>query len=161
MNDDRNAAPASNRPAAARLARPIALVGGGLVLGAAIAGTLSAQASTPAGTSSGTATYAQGGAPGGPGGGSADAVVSGAEATRVSDAVKAKDGSVTVSRVQKDPDGSYDVFGTSSGAPVMFEVSADLKTVTKGAGHGGPGGRGPGQGAPGQAGAESPASGSA
>ncbi|MGZ4751244.1 MAG: hypothetical protein ACXVYU_09235, partial [Oryzihumus sp.] len=28
------------------------------------------------------------------------------------------------------PDGSYDVFGTTSGSPVMLEVSKDLKTIT-------------------------------
>jgi hypothetical protein len=32
--------------------------------------------------------------------------------------------------VRKDPDGSYDVVGTKGGANVMFDVSADLATVT-------------------------------
>lgn len=68
---------------------------------------------------------------GGPGqGGSQDTPVTGDELAKVTAAVKAEDSSVTVSRVQKDPDGSYDVFGTKSGAPVMFEVSSDLKTVS-------------------------------
>lgn len=55
--------------------------------------------------------------------------------------MKAKDSTVTVTQVRKDPDGSYDVFGTKSGSPVMLEVSKDLKTVTTrpGRGHGGGG----------------------
>ncbi len=56
--------------------------------------------------------------------------------------------------MRKDPDGSYDAIGTKAGAPVFFDVSADLKTVT--AATGGPGGwtpRRPGRlGAPGGAG---------
>ena len=36
---------------------------------------------------------------------------------------------MTVQRVQKDPDGSYDVMGTKDGNPVMLEVSKDLKTI--------------------------------
>jgi hypothetical protein len=57
--------------------------------------------------------------------------VTGAELTQVTNAVKAKDSAVTVTRAQKDPDGSYDVFGTKAGAQVMFEVSKDLKTITQ------------------------------
>ena len=37
---------------------------------------------------------------------------------------------MTVKQVMKDPDGSYDVFGTKAGKPVMLEVSKDLATVT-------------------------------
>ena len=62
--------------------------------------------------------------------------VTGAELTRVSAAVKAKDAAVTVTGVRKDADGSYDVFGTKAGAPVRVEVSKDLKSVTVEAGHG-------------------------
>ena len=65
------------------------------------------------------------------GGGSADTPVTGAELTKVTDAMKAKDSAVTVTSVQKDPDGSYDVFGTKSGGQVRYEVSADLKTITQ------------------------------
>ena len=51
---------------------------------------------------------------------------------------------MTVESVRKDPDGSYDVLGTKAGAPVMFDVSADLATITENAGGpGGPGGHGP------------------
>ena len=78
------------------------------------------------------------------GGGSADTAVTGAAAAKVTAAVKAKDASVTVSSVRKDPDGSYDVLGTKSGSQVMYQVSADLKTISAGGGghggHGGPGG---------------------
>ena len=57
------------------------------------------------------------------------------------DAVKAKDSSATIDTVRKDPDGSYDALGTTSdGAKVMFEVSADLATITQG--QGGQGGQG-------------------
>ena len=52
--------------------------------------------------------------------------------------------------VRKDPDGSYDVLGTKAGANVMFDVSADLATITEHTG--GPGGMGGGKhGAPGAA----------
>jgi len=76
--------------------------------------------------------------------------VTGDEADKVIAAVKAKDSSVEVTEVQKDPDGSYDVMGTKDGQPVRFEVSADLATVTEAQGGlGGPGGHGGGMGGPG------------
>ena len=81
---------------------------------------------------------------GGPQGASQDTPVTGDEATKVSAAVTAKDSTVTVESVRKDPDGSYDVLGTKAGAKVMFDVSADLATITENAG--GPGG---GKGGPG------------
>jgi hypothetical protein len=95
------------------------------------------------------------GGPGGAGGrggpgGSSDTPVSGSELAKVTAAVKAKDSSVTVEHVRKDPDGSYDVMGTKAGKPVMLEVSKDLATVTErtgGPGGGMPGG-GPGKGGP-------------
>lgn len=72
--------------------------------------------------------------------------VTGAELTKVKDAVTAKDSAVTVEKVLKDPDGSYDVLGTKSGQRVMVEASKDLATIeirTGGpGGHGGPGGDG-------------------
>jgi hypothetical protein len=60
-----------------------------------------------------------------------DTPVSGAEATKASAAVTAKDSAVTVTGVRKDPDGSYDVLGTKAGKPVLFDVSADLATITE------------------------------
>jgi hypothetical protein len=65
------------------------------------------------------------------GGGSSDTAVTGDEAAKVRAAVTAKDSAVTVTAVRKDPDGSYDVAGTKAGANVMFDVSADLATVTE------------------------------
>ena len=66
----------------------------------------------------------------GGGGGHAHTPVAGDELAKVTAAVKAKDSAVTVTTVQKDPDGSYDVEGTKAGVPVRFDVSADLKTIT-------------------------------
>lgn len=91
------------------------------------------------------ATVTEGGGRGGHGGpnggGSQDTPVTGDEATKVIDAVKAKDSTVTIDNVRKDPDGSYDALGTKSdGTKVMFDVSTDLATITEG--QGGPGGRG-------------------
>ncbi|WP_063746568.1 hypothetical protein [Catenuloplanes japonicus] len=91
-----------------------------------------------------TVTQGTGRGHGGGGGGrdgSTDTAVTGDEATKVTAAVTAKDSTVTVTSVRKDPDGSYDVFGTKNSDKVMFEVSADLGTVTSqtawpGKGHG-------------------------
>lgn len=67
----------------------------------------------------------------GPGGASQDTPVTGDEATKVKDAVTAKNAGATITEVRKDPDGSYDAVGTdSSGAKVMYDVSEDLSTVT-------------------------------
>lgn len=70
-------------------------------------------------------------------GASDDTPVTGDELAKVTAAVQGKDVSVTVSSVRKDPDGSYDVFGTKVGASVAFEVSADLQTITENTGDGG------------------------
>ncbi len=67
--------------------------------------------------------------PGGPGGARGTAVT-GSELAKVTAAVKAKDSAVAVSSVRKDADGSYDVLGAKAGAPVVLEVSKDLKTIT-------------------------------
>ena len=80
------------------------------------------------------------GARGGAAGASQDTPVTGDEATKVSAAVTAKDSTVTVTSVRKDPDGSYDVLGTKDGANVMFDVSADLATITQAQGGKGGGG---------------------
>ena len=95
-----------------------------------------------------------GGGMGGPGGGSQDTPVTGAEADKVIAAVKAKDSAATVTTVRMDPDGSYDALGTKDGAPVMFQVSKDLKTITEAAG--GPGG---GMGGPGGGSQDTPVTG--
>ena len=95
-----------------------ALIGTGAALSGAATGTTTL---TPSTTSSASA---------GQPGAHAHTPVTGAEQARVTAAVKAKDSAVTVTTVQKDPDGSYDVDGTKAGAPVRFDVSADLKTIT-------------------------------
>lgn len=102
------------------------------------AGAALAQAATPdsttTATSSPTSTSApdRGGYPFSSHGPSRDTAVTGTELTKVRAAVTSKVSSVTVSSVRQDPDGSYDVFGTKAGAPVMLEVSKDLKTVSTG-----------------------------
>ena len=102
-------------------------------------GATLSNAATPA-AQTGTGTYSNAfgsGAPSGDRGhGSNDTPVTGTELSKVKAAVKAKDSAVTVTEVRKDPDGSYDVFGTKAGSPVMLEVSKDLKTITTGQGHG-------------------------
>ena len=138
MNDNWNVphGPSRRGSAVARIGRPAALVAGGLVAGAVLAGTLTAGAASGTGTSNAASGYAAG-----EGGGSNDTPVTGDELAKVTAAVKAKDSSVTVTSVRKDPDGSYDVFATKSGSQVMYEVSADLKTVTQNTFQGGrPGG---------------------
>ena len=67
--------------------------------------------------------------------------MTGDEAQKVIDAVKASDATITVESVRKDPDGSYDAIGTKDGQPVMVNVSADLATIEVGQG-GGKGGGG-------------------
>jgi hypothetical protein len=104
-------------------------VGAALAAGALIFGG-SALANATSTTSSASG-YSASGDHGGGRGGSPDTPVTGDEAAKVTAAVKAKDSSVTVTSVRKDPDGSYDVFGTKSGSQVMFEVSKDLKTITQ------------------------------
>lgn len=95
---------------------------------------------------------------GGPMGGSQATPVTGDEADKVIAALKAKDATASITEVRKDPDGSYDALGTKDGAPVFYEVSADLSTVTENTGGpmGGPGGHQDGQ-APGQVGQGGPA----
>jgi hypothetical protein len=107
----------------------------GIVIGAAaFSGAASPAASTTAYSTPG------GESPAGQRG-SNDTPVTGTALATVTAAVKAKDSAVTVSSVRRDPDGSYDVFGTKAGANVMLEVSKDLKTITTHTG-GGPGGAG-------------------
>ena len=109
--------------------------------GVAVAGVIAASGSAVAETTtpnpSPTATTGTGSASPGPdrqaarGGASNDTPVTGDEATKVSKAVTDKDSTVTVNSVRKDPDGSYDVLATRNGTQVMFDVSADLTTITE------------------------------
>ncbi|HET7723281.1 MAG TPA: hypothetical protein VFK68_01470 [Propionibacteriaceae bacterium] len=118
----------------------------GLALGGAlVAGLASAASADSTGTPSAPTTSASTGSTASTGTDSTrtatqDTAVTGDEATKVSAAVTAKDSAVTVASVRKDPDGSYDVLGTKAGANVMFDVSADLATVTQAQGGGGKGG---------------------
>jgi hypothetical protein len=126
---------------AAAIAAAGALVGG--VTAVSSASTTSQVANT--GYTSVGSGEGKGHGPGGHGpGGHAHTDVTGTELAKVTAAVKAKDSAVTVQRVQKDPDGSYDVIGTKDGTPVMLEVSKDLTTIETRTG--GPGGRGGGRG---------------
>ncbi len=118
------------------------------ITGAALAAAADSTTPTPSPSTSSTLAPPTGAAQGGPpGGASQDAAVTGSEADKVIAAVKAKDSAASIATVRKDPDGSYDALGTKAGAPVFFNVSTDLKTVTAmtggpRGGHGGPGGPG-------------------
>lgn len=102
-----------------------AVAAGALVLG----GTALANATTGTSTSSSSSSNVDAG--------SADTPVTGSEAAKAGAAVTAKDSAVTVTSVRKDPDGSYDVLGTKAGAQVMYNVSADLTTISQASGQGG------------------------
>src|SRR3954468_7497356 len=104
--------------AAAAAVAAAAFFGGSAIANAATSSTTSAATSPAAYTAAGA-------------GGATDTQVTGAELAKGAAAVKAEDPSVTVTRVQKDPDGSYDVFGTKSDSQVRYEASADLKTITQ------------------------------
>ena len=119
---------------------PLSKIGVGLVATAAagalaVGGAALANAATVTGTPTAVAVSSDD-VRQGPGG-SNGTPVTGDELARVTAAVQAKDASFTVSSVRKDPDGSYDVFGTKSGAPAGYDVSADLQTITESTGHGG------------------------
>jgi hypothetical protein len=107
-----------------------AVIAAGALIGTGAA--LSGAATGPA-TPSPSATASP---PAGEPGGHAHTPVNGDELAKVTAAIKAKDSAVTVTAVQKDPDGSYDVDGTKAGAPVRYEVSADLKAITASTGGG-------------------------
>lgn len=126
-----------NRTTIGRVAGAAAAVG---ALGLAGA-TLANAASTPTPSPSSTAGPGQSGDRPARGG-HEHTPVTGDELAKVTAAVKSKDSAVTVTKVEKDPDGSYDVSGTKAGVRVRLEVSADLKTITEGRAMG-PGGKGP------------------
>ncbi|MEZ5194199.1 MAG: hypothetical protein R2734_18110 [Nocardioides sp.] len=121
-----------------------ALLGGGVAVATAATGDQPASSSAAtSGPTSGSAgaTGPQGTAPGT----SSDTAVSGAQKTKVVDAVEAAHDGVTVTDVRQDPDGSYDALGTDAdGHPVFYDVSTDLATITEHTG--GPGGHGGGPG---------------
>ncbi len=128
-----------NRTKIARVAGAAAAVGALGIAGATLANA-DPSATTPTPSSTAGAGNGNGNEPrGGPG--HTHTPVTGDELAKVTAAVKAKDSAVTVTQVEKDPDGSYDVDGTKAGAKVRVEVSKDLKTIEVRTG--GPGGRGP------------------
>jgi hypothetical protein len=102
-----------------------------LVATAGLIGTGAAlsNAATTSPTSSSTSTAAA--APDGSANPNNDTPVTGTALAKVTAAVKAKDSAVSVTSVRMDPDGSYDVLGTKTGANVMLEVSKDLKTIAQ------------------------------
>ena len=111
-----------------------ALVG---ALGLVATGAALSNAASPSSAPSAAVGYAANTeAPDGSANPNNDTPVTGTELANVKAAVKAKDSAVTVTSVRKDPDGSYDVFGTKAGANVMLEVSKDLKTITTNTGGG-------------------------
>ena len=64
-------------------------------------------------------------------GGHEHTAVTGDELTKVTEAVTAKYPDVQVQEVRKDPDGSYDVMAGTDDDRTMYEVSADLQTITE------------------------------
>ena len=113
--------------AAASTVAVAALIGGGAAMANA--------ATTP----SPSATSGTNGSPGTAQAHGQHTAASADETAKVTAAVKAKDANATVTRVEKDSDGSFDATATSNGATVRYEVSANYATVTVDdhAGHGG------------------------
>lgn len=132
---------------AAALAAAGAIVAGGAAISNASTETAAPAATQSLGYGMGYDASADAQGQRGPGGQGrhAHTAVTGDELAKVTAAVKAKDSGVTVTSVEKDPDGSYDVHGTKAGAPVMVEVSKDLKTIDVRTGGPGQGGRGHGE----------------
>ncbi len=135
----------------ARTAAGLALAGA-LVAGGAYT-AINAYAESPSASPSASSTPSQGANGNGAGNGQGEkgqrqshqhTAATADETTKVTAAVKAKDSSASVTKVEKDPDGSFDVTATKDGNQVRYEVSADYKTVTEG--RGGRGGHGAGEG---------------
>nr|BFE60045.1 hypothetical protein GCM10020063_045710 [Dactylosporangium thailandense] len=102
---------------------------GVMVFGAA--SLASAETAAPSPSASAEAGNGGKGHDGGGRGQSNHTAVTGDELAKVTAAMRAKDSSVSVTKVFKDSDGSYDVLGTKDGAKVFYEVTADLKTFTQ------------------------------
>lgn len=118
------------------------LATGGSAFAETTAATPAASASTTPGTQT-QGTQTKRAEQGARGAGHTHTAVTGAEAQKVIDAVQKANPGVTITTVQKDPDGTYDAEGTNAdGSAARFDVSADLATITAGGGKGGPGGGG-------------------
>jgi len=120
-----------------KIVKRVGLAAAGVAATGVIVFGASSLANAAAGDPSPSSSSPGAGAPGAGRGGAADTPVTGDELAKVTAAMTAKDSSVTVTSVRKDPDGSYDVLGTKDGANVFYDVSADLTTFTlnDGAGH--------------------------
>lgn len=118
------------------------LATGGSAFAETTAPTPAASASTTPGTQT-QGTQTKRAEQGARGAGHTHTAVTGAEAQKVIDAVQKANPGVTITTVQKDPDGTYDAEGTNAdGSAARFDVSADLATIAAGGGKGGPGGGG-------------------
>ena len=136
--------PIKKSNAAAVLVASAALVGGGVAIASASSDDTSGTTVPSAGATDKSSYGAREGR-----GGGVHTEVTGAEKTKVVDAVQAAHDGVTITDVRQDADGSYDALGTQEdGTPVKYDVSADLTTITEHTpgdhrdhrGHGGPGG---------------------
>ncbi len=140
-------------------------IGGATLANAETSPTPSSSATAGGTDGSATATAPEGQAPadggtgqtgrGGPGGGSQDTPVTGDKLAEVEAAVKDEDPSITIEEVRMDPDGSYDVLGTSGGEKVFYDVSADLTKIDLAEGPAGGGGQPPAGGSSGSTAAAS------
>jgi hypothetical protein len=122
-----------------KIAKRVGLAVAGVAATGVIVFGASSLANAAAGDPSPSPSLSSTGEPGAGRGGSTDTPVTGDELTKVTAAMTAKDSSVTVTSVRKDPDGSYDVLGTKAGTNVFYDVSADLTTFTLNTGGGGSG----------------------
>jgi hypothetical protein len=141
-----------------RYAGMAALLGGGLVAGAVLAGTLSASADTSTPSTSSTAP-GYGGAPANPNPGDPskpqradETLLTGSTAAKVKAAVLKKYPGATFVRVETDSDGVYEAHITKAdGTPVTVEVNKSFAVTGEeqggpGGGHGDHDGDGPGSG---------------
>jgi len=113
-----------------KIVKRVSLAAAGVAATGVIVFGAASLANAAPGDPSPSSSSSSAGDPGAGRGGSTDTPVTGDELAKVSAAMKAKDSSVTVTSVRKDPDGSYDVLGTKDGANVFYDVSADLTTFT-------------------------------
>lgn len=114
-----------------------------LAAGAIIGGTATLASADPSPTASASTSATPGSTDKGARQGHTHTAATDDEAQKVKDAIAAKDSTVTIEKVQKDEDGSFDADGTTpDDTKVRFDVSADYVTVSdaKTGGRGGKGG---------------------
>jgi hypothetical protein len=116
-----------------------------LAAGAIIGGTAALASADPSPTGSASTSATPGSTDKGARQGHTHTAATDDEAQKVKDAIAAKDSSVTIEKVQKDEDGSFDADGTTAdGTKVRFDVSADYATVSDAKTGGGRGAKGGG-----------------